>query len=65
MNCEFMIISKYLHFDDKIKSCSKNFNVIFEFNEKKTTKINQFVFDYNEKWFMNFESFNASFVNNL
>ena len=30
-----MIISKYLHFDDEIKLCSKNFSVIFEFDEKK------------------------------
>ena len=35
INCKFMIILKYLHFDNEIKSCLKNFNVIFEFDEKK------------------------------
>ena len=33
--------------------------------KKKTTKMNQFVFDHDERWFMNSESFDATFVNDL
>ena len=44
-----MIILKYLHSDDEIKSYLKNFSVISESDKKKMTKMNQFVFDHDER----------------